>query len=535
MMEKTVEKAVEAYLREFRDRSITAEMVSKWVKDDGWTFENIQVFLFHRSTSFLLTVFAFEEANFFRAYPGGTDAAHRALSSLAMELGELRGSNKEHFFLNNPVWLRPIIRVAPNILFWPIPTLFHSFCLEMMEAIVCKHPVLKEKYLKRRGEFLEEYTSGLFRRKFPEARIFRGSQWKNYKTHENGENDLLVIFDSVGLIIEAKSGAINPGAKRGGDSIKQEIEQLITEAAVQAHGFARLLSSARKSHLFETKAGKVNNVDTNDIRQFHCLSITMEHLGTLATRIPELKSVGLARSDAPLIATIAIPDLEISLELFQTAFEFIHYLTRRVEFELHREFLGDELDLLVYYLKTGFADKNLPSRDTPIVLHGLARELDKYFLKTPGDDRFERPRRHLSEWWTEIFAALEKKGLHRRYEIGCLLLDMPDEEQHAFETQFHELCKTVKNKEQTELENVEAFWNPVKSDVSSAVIVAAPVTTDMYPKRRFIVEQFADRAMNETGAGQALVILVDIELGHWPYSGIYLLDRKDFESRGAVV
>jgi len=530
MQQKTVKTAVKAYLREFQDGNITVEMMDKLIRKDGWTFENVLAFLFHRSNSFLLTVFAFEQATFVGAYPNSGSVIQHVLSNLAMELGELRDSNKEHFFLSNPIWLRPIIRVAPNVLFWPVPTLFHSFCFEMIEAIVCKQPDLKEKYLKRRGEFLEEYTFGLFHRRFPEAKISRGSQWKNDHANENGENDLLVIFDSVGLIIEEKSGAINPGAKRGGDSIKQEIEQLISEAAVQAHGFARLLGGSGKLHLFETKAGIVNKVDASDIRRFHCLGITMEHLGTLATRIPELKSVGLARSDAPLIATMALPDLEIALEIFQTAFEFLHYLTRRIAFELHREFLGDELDLLVFYLKTGFADKKLPGHDTPIVIHGLARELDKYFLKITGDDRFERPRRHLSKWWNEIFAAIEKKRLHRRYEIGCLLLDMPDEEQQAFESQFHELCKKVKDK-QTQLENVEAFWNPVKSDVSSAVIVAAPVTTVIYPKRRFIVEQFAERALNETGADQALVILVDVELGHWPYSGIYLLDRKDFESR----
>lgn len=197
--------------------------------------------------------------------------------------------------------------------------------------------------------------------------------------------------------------------------------------------------------------------------------------------------------------------------------------------------MGDELDLLVFYLETGFAEKNLPGHDFPIVIFGLARKLDKYFMKWPGDDRFERPRRHLSEWWRHIFVALEKKCVHRRYEIGCLLLDMPDEEQQAFESQFRELCKKIKQEKHTELENVEAFWNPVKSDISNAVVVAAPVTTDVYPKRKFVVEKFAERAMGETGANQALVILVDVELEHWPYSGMYLLDRKDFESRGVIL
>jgi RNase H-fold protein (predicted Holliday junction resolvase) len=106
-----------------------------------------------------------------------------------------------------------------------------------------------------------------------------------------------------------------------------------------------------------------------------------------------------------------------------------------------------------------------------------------------------------------------------------VMLDMPDEEQHAFDSQFRKLCRKVKRRKNTTPENIEAIWNSVKCDVAHSVVVAAPVTTDIYPRRNFVVESFAERAMNETGANQVLVILVDVERGHWPYSGIYLLDK----------
>jgi len=274
-------------------------------------------------------------------------------------------------------------------------------------------------------------------------------------------------------------------------------------------------------------AGTVNRVDTSNIKQFYCLNITMERFGTLATRLPELQAVGLARKVVPPVPTMSLADLEIALELFETPFELLHYLTRRAAFELHRKFIGDELDLLVFYLQTGFSGKSMPDLKVPLVIYGLGSTLDKFFINWPGDNRFARPQRSLSKWWREILSAIEKKHIHRRYELGCVLLDMPDEEQHAFEAQFRGLCKKVKRKKHTTLENIEGFWNHVKSDVSNAVVVAAPVTTEIYPKRDLVVRNFAVRAMSETGATQALVILVDVELGHWPYSGMYLLDRKD--------
>ena len=59
------------------------------------------------------------------------------------------------------------------------------------------------------------------------------------------------------------------------------------------------------------------------------------------------------------------------------------------------------------------------------------------------------------------------------------------------------------------------------------MVVAAPVTTEIYSKRNIVIEHFAARAMTETTTEYAAVILVDVELGHWPYSGIYVLSKDD--------
>jgi hypothetical protein len=138
----------------------------------------------------------------------------------------------------------------------------------------------------------------------------------------------------------------------------------------------------------------------------------------------------------------------------------------------------------------------------------------------------EKPKRALSKWWMEILAELEKKGTHRRYEIGCILLDMPDEEQQVFEKRFEERCAQARRINPFTIESIEAMWTPVKSEVSNAVLIAAPVREQVVPKRFFMVEKLAKQAIAETAADQALVILVDVDRGPWPYSGMYLLDKR---------
>jgi hypothetical protein len=94
------------------------------------------------------------------------------------------------------------------------------------------------------------------------------------------------------------------------------------------------------------------------------------------------------------------------------------------------------------------------------------------------------------------------------------------------ERRFKRLCSKVKKTPTTETDNIEAVWVPIKSEVASAVLVAAPVVSAMYPHRQLIVQKLANQAMQKTQTDRATVILVDVDEGHWPYSGIYVLDKS---------
>ena len=528
MRQETVEAAVETYRTEFSDTGIQIGKVQSWIENDGCTFENVKVMLFHRNNHFVRKVFAFDLAEFISSFPNTVDASkiEQLLSQLAFYPGELRNFKREHIFLDNPIWIKPIMWATPKVLFWPIPGLFQSFCFEMMEALVCQSPALKAKYPERRAFFLEEYTAQLFQNKFSRAQYFRGSEWENPSTKQKGENDLLIVFDSVALVVEEKSGAINPVARRGGSSIEQEINQLLIDPARQGQEFAALLRENPAQHSFKTKAGTTNLVDSTKIKQFVCLSITLERFGPLAAQIPKLQVAGMAKREIPVMPAMSLADLEIALEFLGSPFQLVHYLTRRATFELRHEFLGDELDLLVLYLRTGFTGKTIPDPKNLLFLSGLSQSLDRFFLNDPENPVFEKPKRALSKWWMEILAELEKKGTHRRYEIGCILLDMPDEEQQVFEKRFEERCAQARRINPFTIESIEAMWTPVKSEVSNAVLIAAPVREQVVPKRFFTVEKLAKQAIAETAADQALVILVDVDRGPWPYSGMYLLDKR---------
>lgn len=74
--------------------------------------------------------------------------------------------------------------------------------------------------------------------------------------------------------------------------------------------------------------------------------------------------------------------------------------------------------------------------------------------------------------------------------------------------------------------DIDAVWKTVESDVARAVIVAIPIRSEMAQHRHTIIDKMAEDAMGKASANLAVVIVVDVDAQHWPYSGIYVLDNS---------
>jgi len=522
----SVREVVEAYLSRLPDPHISVAECERSVAEGASTLNDIKAHLMIRSDAFLHYIYVLGVSDFLDAYHDTSDlaAVERQVHQWSLRPGDLRCCKRENLFLDNPLWRKPLMNVAPGIIFWPVPALFHSFCFQMMEDLVRQDAALYTKYLARKGAFLEDYTAALFKQAFPEAVSFRGSLWDDTAAHRSGENDLLVIFDSIALVVEQKAGAINPIARRGGPSLSQEIDELLIDSARQAQHFAAFLHAQPGVHEFATKKGGRNIVDTRNIKQIFCLTVTLERLGPLAAQVPRLQAAGLAKQDVPAVPSMSLADLGILLELLQSPFELLHYLTRRTSFEKRRTFIADELDLLALYLRTGLSGAELPDVRNILRLYGLSHELDPYFQQTPST-LVPKPQRQLCDWWKRILEEMSRRRVPRRFELGCILLDVSFEWQQEFENRVQTLCADVKSKEHYGLEDVQGTWVRVDSEVSDAAIVAVPVRTHLYPQRSEIVNRAALEAIEKAKAKIAVVILIDVDFGHWPYSGIYVIDQ----------
>src|SRR5207245_10289112 len=159
----------------------------------------------------LLRCYEFSTEDFVAAYPEpiSPDAIKNLLNDWSLERGGLSRQEREHFFLDNPIWKKPIIQIGEDSYFWPLLQMFMSFGLEMIESLVDRSPKLKLRYESEiRPKYLEDETEQICRSAFPRSTVLRGSLWHDPTTGKDFENDLLALMDSFLIVVECKSGSI---------------------------------------------------------------------------------------------------------------------------------------------------------------------------------------------------------------------------------------------------------------------------------------------------------------------------------------
>lgn len=437
----TARAAVEAYQRAFPHLKDTTEGWLQGLADQQRSLQEVRILLLIQSNLQLVGCYTLTLDDFLVAYPGTTERAHlqAAIEQWACSFGDLASSEAEHFLLSNPIWRHPFIRLAAEQYFCPIPNLLLSYCPELMEEVLKSAQPLYRQYEDRRGKFLESEVKRLFVTAFPRAQVYPGSKWVDPSTNILYENDLLVLIDSMLIIVEAKSGKLTDPARRGAtDRFQRDVEKLLVEPSQQAKRFAEYLVTHPGIHQFQTEHGQPNTIDTTAVRETIRVNVTLDVFGFLGTRWPDLLAAGVIPSGTEMTPTISLLDLELVFEILEGTCEKLHYLARRAEFEAQATYLGDELDLLAYYLQTGFISKEKASDQAALILGGLSQGLDPYFMQQWTGLPAPKPRRQLTSWWQELLLALEQRRPADWIHIGLTLLDVALEDQNTFEQAFQQ-------------------------------------------------------------------------------------------------
>lgn len=523
---KKTSAVVEAYHSAFPEIKTKPLEYLQLARERNWSIDEVKQSLISHSNLRLPEIYSFTLDDFVKAYPNKIDknVLIDVLTKWSFSFGDLANFNTEHFFMGNPIWYQPLIRIDTQKFFLPILGLFLSFCIEIMEKVFEDDEELLARYEDRRGKFLEEEVEGLFSNSFSSAKIYRGSLWHDPESNKDFENDLLVIIDSYLIVVEAKSGKLTEPAKRGAElRLKSKIKELIVEPSVQANRFANYLSQNKSRHEFKTKHGKVNYVDTSNIYTVIRLNVTLENLSALSMRLPSLEEAGLIKEQIDLVPSIAFADLEIVFEILDRTSEKLHYLVRRSEFEKNANYIGDELDLLVFYIETGFNIGDTEYDGTSLNLFNLSKNLDSYFMKEWHLNDIAKPERKYIKWWKDLLSIIEAKNKPRWSEIGYILLNCSFDDQLLFQQMFNKLKRKLELKSKmTESDQAAVLFNGPSQ--RKDVIVGLPYKGVSKEDRNRWLYNIATNAMVQAPSNRAIIMAINIDENHYPYSTIGLTE-----------
>ena len=213
---------------------------------------------------------------------GSRVALKRLFDDLTLEFGQLNDQNKEHVILDNPVWVKPFIKTSEETYFSAVVGLLPHYALYLLENLVSANHGVQEKYRQRKARYLEEELERLFKASFQDAKVYRGSLWRD-PDGASRENDITVVVDCAAIVVEAKSGQISPSAKRGGtERLRRMVRELIDGPAKQAQGFIQVLKSLDSPYDFPTTRGTVNTMDVTGVRHFIPLTVTFDQFGSVS-------------------------------------------------------------------------------------------------------------------------------------------------------------------------------------------------------------------------------------------------------------
>lgn len=518
---RSINSAVKKYYQSFTDLEGGPENFLAIAKEHRLTLERVKYLLMSHSGLRLANIYTLSLDDFLKNYPVSVEpgALRQVLDAWSLSLGGLAGRNPEHFFLQNPIWRQPLIKLKEDEYFWPITGVFISFCLELMEDLVTSNAEIQSKYEKLRAKYLEDEVERLFASAFPAAKTYRGSLWRDPSTQKDFENDLLIHLDPYIILVESKSGKVHATARRGADlRLGHTIRELIIEPSIQAQRFADYLTSERKVHRFTTKSGNINEVDTSNVHEVVRINVNLDLLGVLMSRWPELSEAGFVPQGARLSPTISLADLELIFTLLDGTCEKLHYLIRRFQFEETAICLGDEPDLLAFYLNTGFNIGEAEFNGTPLILWGMSQLLDPYFMREWWGGNSPKPRRKLTTWWRDLLDKIEERRIPRWPELGYVLLCLAYDGQMAFEKRFKRMQKKL-----LATRNIkgEGFITLVNGPAQRRdVIIGLAYRGLSSVERHSRMQALAIGTMDEIKTTRALVIGKDVEDRKHPYSVI---------------
>lgn len=347
-----------------------------------------------------------------------------------------------------PIQKRPFICIGEVSYCFDYYDLFDNIYRVLQKTIRRLEPEYGDQWARVQQVTSETMVEDLFKKLLPGCTAYRSNYYPMDKSSkEYAENDILVTYDKVLLIVEVKAAsfAYTPPIIDYEAHIKS-FRALIERADHQCERTRRYIVDRGEAPIYDEQRNLKTILTKSTIDQIFTLSVTIDDFNVFAAKADKLSFLHL-KSNA---ISISVNDLRTYSDYFISPLQFLHFLKQRqVATATPKLALNDELDHLGMYIKYN-AYSAKPGEFGPgisVQWNGYRKELDSYFgsLYHPElKEKENKPEQVVPARIREIIGLLEDSGIPNRVFLSNFLLDLPLDRREQFSSQVDEILTRQK-------------------------------------------------------------------------------------------
>ena len=307
----------------------------------------------------------------------------------------------------------------------------------IQRGLLGRDPGYRQQWKDRQQRLMESALTTIFARQLRGAKRYAAAYYREAGTGNWAETDLLVVYEDVLFIVEAKAGVMpmhSPAADF--DSHMKRVEGLIVSAYRQCSRVMEALMAAGTMLIYELRHGKharVAELDMRDFRTVLPIGLTVEAMSPFSTCLSSLEEIQPLPGGHAFMS-MSVDDLLVIDRFLRTAGELSHYLeVRQHAVSVPNVIVIDEMEYLGAYIAQNRFDKVLERQRAtrPMVIwNAYADVVDRYF---EGQDAGKGPvpKQEFPATLADVLAFLDRRRPHGWLEMDAAIRNLDGDERNT--------------------------------------------------------------------------------------------------------
>lgn len=372
------------------------------------------------------------------------------ISQLSYEPGEAewyeQGKYSKWPIVSLPIQSKPFIKLDDSYYCFDYYSLMDNLYRTIQKALIARDPSYTQIWQEKQQKASEAFVSGILSSLLPGCKVYTNNYYS--ETDKKGnlrENDIIVRFYDVLLIVEVKAGSVTYAPPiTDWEAHVRNYKQLIENSDRQCAKTRGYLSCFEGDALLLDAKGKVKaTIDMTRITDIFELTVTIDDINHFAAKAERLSFLNLESG----AISISINDLMVYEDYFDSPFIFLHFLReRRRASRIKRAIYNDELDHLGMYIQDNcytIALDEYKSSDSVFVMDQRF-DLNEYYCQGQRNQLdICKPRQDYPRLYLDLFNNETILKMSNPVQFTSFLLDFSEEAREKFSQQIYVLFGTA--------------------------------------------------------------------------------------------